>query len=257
MTSKYTGIVGVAPILATVIWLVASGRVRPLSGLGILLAAGLASIVAAFLTGPYLFLSFRDVLADVAKEARPTHLGATSKGFLWSLWYYLATAAPAALGWGACILAAVGALLSLRRPLGAVTLAFVVVYLLFISSLNLVWYRWFLPIVPFSALFVAVSVEKIDQWASSRRSRLRFAALMIPVVLLAPTLFSGLGVARTRALDRDTRVAALEWVERTLPKGSRVLMETGAPGISSLEYQAFVVKDGGWSLGQSLSSGLA
>ena len=139
------------------------------------------------------------------------------------------------------MLAAAGALLSLRRPIGIVTVPFVVVYLVFVSSLNLYWYRWFLPVVPYAALFVAVAVDAALARFGGRGIR---AVLVIAgaTLLLAPTVWSGLVQARYRAFDLDTRVEALAWIEANLPKGATVLLETDAPGISSRDYRALIVE---------------
>ena len=241
VTSKYTGVVAAGAVVVTALWLISNGRMRPSKGLALLIGSGLASLAAAFVTGPYLFLSFAEVLSDVAKEARPTHLGATSQGFLSSLAYYATEAAPAALGWGGLLASVAGATLCWRRPLGIATLPFVVAYLVLVSSLNLVWYRWFLPVVPFAALFLGVAVDRalarLDGWRG-------IAAVLAAGLLVAPTIVNGVDLARSRAFDLDTRVQALAWVERALPRNSRLLVETGAPGVSARDFEVLVVHEG-------------
>lgn len=241
LTSKYTGVAGAATVVATAIWLVARGRLGMARGLLLLVGSALASLAAGFVTGPYLFLSFSEVLADVAREARPSQVGATSEGLLFSLRYYLTEAAPEALGWAAIVAVAAGALVALRHPLGLVTLPFVVSYLLFVSSLNLYWDRWFLPVVPYAAIFLALAADWSLSVARDRHPGLRAVVIGLGALLLAPTAVRGTGLAWSRFNDLDTRVAALDWVEATIPAGARVLAETEAPGLSSRVYSVFIV----------------
>lgn len=242
VTSKFTGIAGVAPVIATVAWLVADRRLHPVAGLALLLAAGAASLVAAFLTGPYLFLAWRDVLVAVANEARPTQLGQTSTGFASALSYYTTEGAPQALGLAPSLLAAAGMVLSLRRPIGIVTLPYAIVYLVFVSTLSLYWLRWFLPVVPFAAIFAAVAVDEATKRLGRGGGWRRLLVCPGALLALAPTALGAATVLRHRYLDLDTRIPALAWTKQNLPAGSRILIETDAPGISSRTYHALIVE---------------
>jgi hypothetical protein len=212
----------------------------------LLAVAGAASLAAAFVVSPFLFLDFRDVLHDVLVEARPDHLGASGSGFLGNFGRYLLESLPGAVSWtGIALMIAGGLLVVLRRQAGAVRkrpvlllAAFAFVFTAFIASLNLWWDRWFLPVIPAAAIFAALACDRIAVGLSSNTARIAFAAAC--VVALAPVGY------RTSLLERElsgphTRTLAREWILANIPAGSRVLVESADPYLPYSRYQLFQV----------------
>ena len=162
VTSKYTGALGLAPILAVNVILVVKERITPRTGLIWLGGAALASLGVAFIVAPYLFINIADTLAWIKFEAQSEHLDAASSGLPRNLWAYLTDALPWALGTIGTTLGLLGLATMVRsgRP-WLIPLTFVA-YLAFISALALWWLRWALPLVPLAAVGAVTLLERLD-----------------------------------------------------------------------------------------------
>ena len=141
VASKYPGLLGVVPILAAAATLTYERRVTPLRAFVWLVLAAVASLVATFVAGPYLFINLSGTLAAIGHEARNEHLGATSEGILGALWEYVSQALPMALGLIATTIGVVGAAIMLADRRARLPALLFWAYLLFISVLSLWWER--------------------------------------------------------------------------------------------------------------------
>lgn len=244
VTSKYPGILAVVPILAAAVLAWRRGTVSVRRGTGCLVTCALASLATAFLLGPYLFINMGEMLADVAREARAVHLSATSPGFGAGLVFYLLTAVPAVTGTLPAIVGAAGLLIGMfsrARPEVIPAAVFGACFLLFISALSLQWIRWGLPLAVPIAVGVGVAVERLSEDAG----RWRRIAVVATIIALAATLIGVSGKATyLKAANRDTRIAAAEWIERNVPKGASIAVETYAPQLSVDDYEVMVPRDG-------------
>lgn len=271
VTNKFTGLVGALPVVATAIALVVRRDMGAGAALLGLVLAGLASLAAAFVTGPFLFLHMQDMLAFVASENRGEHLSQTNSGLLGALRFYLVEALPDSLGWPLGIAAVAGLLGLCLRGAAMPLVVFFAGYLLFISSLNLLWLRWILPLVPVAAIAGAWALAMLERRlapdavvpggpvgtdgepgagmdaGAGMGARRRVAALRAgaAIVLLAPMLAQSLPDAAARLGNSHTRVIALDWVQRSLPEGTTLLVETYAPSPSVAAYDVRVVAGNG------------
>ena len=168
VASKYPGIVGVVPIIAAATMLAAERRIAVRQAVLWLVLAAAASLVAAFVVAPYLFLNLGGVIDSIAHEGRTEHLGATSEGIVASLWAYLTRALPEALGPIAAVLGVVGAAVMLATRRARLPALFFWAYLLFISVLSLWWVRWVLPLVPIAAIGAVFLLDSLDRRWSGR-----------------------------------------------------------------------------------------
>ncbi|MCZ6838683.1 MAG: glycosyltransferase family 39 protein [Alphaproteobacteria bacterium] len=244
VTSKYPGLVGVVLIIAAAVLLRIQGRLTPRMEFRVLIAAGVASVVTAFVVGPYLFINFSDVLTAVTIQTRPSHVSATSTGLFSSIFGYLTEVLPQALTYFVAVLASLAIFgINLVRH-GWVVSLFFVTYLVFIASLSLFWARWALPLIPFVVIALAVVVDRLDRWLSIRftsSKALRYAAVAL---LVLPLGWRGFQEAWTRATDNDTRVVALQWAQKNVPEGATVLVETYAPALASTRYRVLIANHG-------------
>ncbi len=241
VTSKYTGLPGCLTILSTVVWLLANGRVSGQMAVIYLVDAVLVSLLAAFVSGPYLFINFKGVLADISRESRAVHLSATSQGFFEAQIFYAAKVWPKALGWIGAFLSLLGVVLAWGRPVFVVILPFVFGYLTLISGLNLLWERWFLPLVPFLSLLAALSADWLIEKTDKAAVVIRVSVIVVMVSTVLHVSCQGVRVAWARLTSLDTRVLASKWVTSDLPKNSRVLLETYSPAFPTMDYKAFIV----------------
>jgi hypothetical protein len=241
--SKYPGVLAVVPIgLSALLVRGISIRERALA----LLAAAVASILAVFVSSPYLLLDIGSVLGDLTKEARSFHLSATSPGFGGALRAYLFQALPSAVGIPAAGIGAAGLLLLLLKLNRYITIpALFAVYLLAISSLSLYWERWALPLIP----LLAVGFAYLASTAFTRLiRRVTIGSAIIVAVLAAvtivPPLLASAKDAERRLNNRNSRVVAYDWVLTNLPAGSRVLLETYSPQLSVDQFDVYFADEG-------------
>ena len=193
-----------------------------------LVGCATATVIGAFAGSPFLFFDFATVLRDVVQEARPEHLGATGEGLLRNLIWYLQGPTPEAVSIAGSILAAIGIIACLRskeRP-KLVLVVFPVVFLIFISSLRLRWYRWFLPELPFLALLLAFGVITLRTWCEKKlnhRAALSLTTIVVAIVLV-PLFARSVNYAKELATPYSSTVAR-QWMTERIPPNSRVLNE--------------------------------
>jgi len=195
--------------------------------IGRLCLAGVVSVIALFCSSPYLFLDYPQTLRDLFQEARPYHLGATSKGFLSAIVFYL-TDPLAGLTMWALPLSLLGTIRILQTRDRALWILLIspVVYLTFISLYHLQWARWSAPLAPFLALFSALGVEFI--YRNARHVAPPALVSTALVVLCALWLrVPALSVARSIERARATPAIAKSqsWVLQHIPPGSRIFVE--------------------------------
>jgi len=244
VTSKYPGLVGVVLIIAAAVVLRIQGRLTPQMEFRVLTAAGVASVVTAFVVGPYLFINFPDVLTAVTIQARPSHVGATSTGLLSSIFGYLTEVLPQALTYFVALLGILAIFgINLVRH-GWVVSLFFVTYLVFIASLSLFWARWALPLIPFVVIALAVVLDRVDRWLSIRFSSSKALRYVAVALLVVPLGWRGFQETWNRATNSDTRVVALQWAQKNVPEGATVLLETYAPALASTKYRVLIANQG-------------
>lgn len=224
-------------------------RPSPVANWRLLLLAGAASIVAAFVVAPFVFLDWQTVLTNLKAEGRSQNYAASGEGFLGNMAYY-AKAFRGGLGWWVLVPAFAGIVLALklldRRML--TLLLFSAGFMLFIASLNLKYVRWALPVFPFIGVFFAYGVVQVSSLV------LRYLPIRVPVaavatltgiLLLIPTVSKALWRVDVHTRT-DTRIASRDWILENVPAGSTILVESYTP---QLPIDVFNV--GQWGRGRN------
>jgi Dolichyl-phosphate-mannose-protein mannosyltransferase len=241
---KWPSVVACIPIVVAA-WLVHSDSrcrpdFRPLVR-WVALAAG-TSLVALFVTAPFALLDFGTVLRNVAQESRSTHLSATSPGFFSALLYYLNKVVQNGT-WAGVLLAgcgAFGAARSDRKREHGVLLAFALVYLVFIASLNLRWPRWGLPLLPLVPLYASVGVEALTELVRERSKRPFLAPATTAIATLVLLLGCGSHLGDfVPKLKPNIDVQTNTWIRDHIPQGSKVLTEAHAPYLPRNAYEIY------------------
>ncbi len=219
-----------------------------------LVGSGVASIGAAFLASPFMFIDFSTVLSDVAHEARASHLsgatGGTGGGFLSNLWWYVWNVLGDSVTLLGLALAAVGAGIAFARQRQAalVLLSFPVLFLLFIASLSLRWERWAVPLLPFLCMCLALGIVALAvQVANLMNNRSAMLVAAFALILGAPIAYASSMQIATQAAERlnDTRTIARSWVLSNLPSGSALLIEQYGPELPFGPYRFFFIAGNG------------
>ncbi|BAY22967.1 hypothetical protein NIES2100_27310 [Calothrix sp. NIES-2100] len=207
----------------------------------------LACVTGAFLGSPFLFLDFQQVIANVTFESRATHLSATGGGFIYNLIWYLQFAVIKNFTFSGLLLAVFGFVICLasKQKHKWLLLSFPLFFLLFISSLNLIWERWIIPIVPFTCLIVAYAIYTIANWVERRLNpRLALWTILLLMVINCVPL-STLSIVQGREMSGvDTRTLAGRWMMSNIKSGSFVLMEAYTPQLPKRSFKFFEVNGG-------------
>jgi hypothetical protein len=209
--------------------------------------AALGASVGFFVAAPFVVTAIRNVYWILVVEGGHAHLSASGGRGLPNYLWYLGGPLRSAVGWPLELLALIGIASScgLRRRPRLLLASFSLLFLLGIGLSLKRWERWIVPLVPFVAILAAMGLETIVRplaWFKLRPIGRDLAVVALGLALVAPVA--------TEAYQRgemgpDTRDIAKAWVERHVPRGTRVAVEQYAPPISRNEYQVFFVGPGG------------
>jgi len=230
--TKYTAGIVVLCLVAAAVLAPRGGWGRRLGGLGL---AGVLALGAFLAANPYALFDFDEFTAGLTKQSTASNDGGGKLGLTEDdgLRYYLST-----LGWGlgwlpaaAALAGAVGLALRDRRR-ALVLVPAVLVFLAFMGTQDRFFARWLLPVYPLICLLAGWGAVALAD-AIARRARLR-PALAGGVVALAGVLLCAQGLVYSVHNDavlarEDTRMQVREWMERTIPERSKVVVEPVFP----------------------------
>jgi hypothetical protein len=103
-----------------------------------------------------------------------------------------------------------------------------------LAPLNVFSDRYLVPLIPFAAMGIGWWIDLILAPAQTRRSIKPALAVVATIVFLAVIANGALVLghdAYTLTLP-DTRELALDWVQKNIPTGSRILVEQGGPDLN-------------------------
>jgi len=214
-----------------------------------LLASAAASLGAAFLAAPFLFLRFPSTLRDIQREARDSHLSHTGHGPVSNLGWYLFESLPQALTVWGVVLAIAGIVLCCLHGGRAARLValFPLAFLFFISLLSLRWGRWALPAIPFLALCLAVplgrAIDGAEQRTRAARVAWSLAGVLGAAIVLGDLVHRSFRQSRAMAAE-STQAIARQWVITHVPRGSRIVLERYCPQLPRGMFVLFTVDKG-------------
>jgi hypothetical protein len=114
------------------------------------------------------------------------------------------------------------------RPKWILTMAFPLLYFRFISDQNIVYGRYLLPLLPFLSLLGAAGVVRVvDQLRHTRLSPAtrRWVILGLTLLSVGPPAYSSMAFD-ANAARVWTNEQAYDWILRSVPKGSKVVLES-------------------------------
>lgn len=209
------------------------------------LAAG-CSLLGAFLAGPFLFIKFPEVVANVMAEARDTHLSATAPGFFEDLWWFLAEMATGSLGPILSVAALVGLASGVARRWRdtAITFGAPLVLLLFLALLPLRWERWVLGLVPFAAILAGAGVASVSTFLTDRFGvvvRRGAFVIVLPLIFSWSLVVSGQSVLELS--HPRTQDVARDWIAANIEPGTRLYVEGHGPWLDRRTYPTIPRKE--------------
>ncbi len=215
-----------------------------------LVIAGLVAAAAMLIAQPYMLIDVQTFLSNVGEQSEMvrrirdypyTRQYIDTPRYLYQA-YQLGTwgLGPAAglavwLGLAAGVVAA----WRLRRKVDLVILAWVIPYLLITGWFEVKFMRYMLPLTPFMFLYGA----RFLWWAGGALQKLlpkvKYVALVIPVVVVAATAHYALSFSAMYAGDHPAHQVS-QWLSRNAQPGSLVLeehWEEGIPNVPGLRYE--------------------
>jgi 4-amino-4-deoxy-L-arabinose transferase-like glycosyltransferase len=196
----------------------------------VLVAAGVFA-----LTSPYVLLDSRTFLENFATERQHMSVGHFGLGGTASWAFYGRALAGSVLGWP-CAILSLAALVFLggkkRNRSVWVLGAFVVPYLLAVSTWSMHADRYLLPVVPVLLVLAAALVtdSRVTALGKGRPRRARTGIAAVAVLLLAAPMVSAYP-SYLRGIQSDSRTSAARWIEQHIPGGSYFVMEPYGPEI--------------------------
>lgn len=194
------------------------------------------SLAALLCISPYLLLDYQTVLANLAGEVRPYHLGATGGGVLWNLRWYLTGPIWQALGPGGVLLALLGGWAIVDDQATRIILAPVLTgFVVILATQHLVWDRWALPVVVLLAILAGGGAARLVAHVPAAWARP--AAMGLALIVALPLARAAQTAHHLRL--HDTRQQATSWFARTAPANSRVLIEHFAWDLSPAPFRIY------------------
>ena len=210
-----------------------------------LYAAGAISVVVFLATTPFAILDSQAFLQGAFIDIRHYtggHAGNSGNSLAWYLAYFWRTEGPMLL------LAAAGALWGIyKRARGTILVATTTLaYLIFISAFAVHFERTALPLIPLLAVLAAYCLVSLLPAPTPDRPGIYLgaAAALLAIALVFPLASAVRDTVRLTTPDgRDT---ARAWIDRNLPPGARIGVESYAPWIDpeTFSVQGFYRLDG-------------
>lgn len=213
-----------------------------------LVLAGIASISGLFISAPFLFLDFQSAFADLSNEARPEHLSHTSGSFFENLFWYLKNPIADSITLIGLGFVAVGIYFIIKnsKKVGWIAVIFISTFLIFISTLNLRWDRWVIPVLPFFVLLQAYGFQQVVA-VFQKKVNYAYSWVLTPMLILSMAF----PMIRADFLDggslagKPTRTQAAEWIKENISQGSSVLEEVYTCILPKYEYVFYVINSEG------------
>jgi len=204
------------------------------------------SIVTFFATTPFALLDHQKFLADLEFEGwhySTGHAGMEGNTFKWYLAHLWKT--EGALGLFAIVEILRG--IYMRSKKIVLLSVFPLAYFIFINNFAVRNDRTILPLTPFLFLLAASFLATLLVPATRRQSRWKWPMLVSGIFILVSLIFPLLQTAQDgiRLTAIDSRETARIWIERNLPPGSRIAIESYAPYV---DPQRYTVQGFGWMI---------
>ena len=119
-----------------------------------------------------------------------------------------------------------------------ILLSFPISYYLIMGSTRHYFSRYTLPFLPFMALFSAVFISRLYDYANAKKWPLQGKVFVVSLALLLPAQSLVSSIRHDILLTRvDTRTIAKEWIEANLPEGTRIAIDypIHGPPLASVE----------------------
>ena len=241
--TKYNGVLAVLmPLLACAM----TPAARPSRPAAMVAIVG-GMLAAFFVAAPYTLIDLPTFLNQFARLSSEYRAPPNTPDPIWQI--YLKHLRNALL-WPGSVIVLAGVALGLWRTLSgperlkwALATIFPLVYFRFISTQNIFYGRYLLPLVPFLSLLAAAAVVRIVDWLRQievPRPARNAVTIVLMLVSIAPA-YIAIGFDADAAKVWTTQ-QAYEWIRKELPPGTSIRLEGSLAVKLPPSYRATYVK---------------
>lgn len=221
---------------------------KPRRKISLLLVSAVSCLAGCFLSSPYLLLDYSTAIKDIFIEARSYHLSHAGNGFIWNLAWYISNPLLEQLTLLGIAFLISGVLISVwqKKNNQFMLVSFPVVFLVFISSLSLIWERWLIPIIPFAMIIVASAIVYFSNYSMNKTDPVKSELFYVSILLITamPLLMNSLE-SSSRLAGEDTRTMAANWMMQNIPQSTSILSERYAPILPKDQFTFYTVNEQG------------
>ncbi|MEG4989924.1 glycosyltransferase family 39 protein [Microcoleus sp. BR0-C5] len=202
-----------------------------------------ACIAGAFVGSPFLFIDFKQVLIDVAKEARSEQVSVTGGGLIANLRWYIENPLVNSFSIYGILLLSIGFLFCAfsKRKEALILISFPLIFLIFISFLSLRWNNWVIPILPFSCIILSWAIYQLSNLTNKYFIKSVTWIFLFSFCIILASLSSASLAQGREASGTDTRIQAERWVTTNIQSGSALLIEPYGPNFPKSSFKLFQV----------------
>ena len=224
--TKYTGVLVGFPLLVSLCFVARhKGWSRWSFAKNVALAAA-SLFIALALTAPYTFLDAETAYRDLVLFQQGMNRAAgQSFAEILSLYLQQVVGKGAGIPLGLVSVGGLALLVFRHRPVDSLLLSFPVFFLVAMSSQGRFQPNWYLPMAPVFSVAAGTLVAQAFNKIS------RFHTATVPAMAIVALILIYGQTADSLALDRamsapDTRTIAKGWIERYVPAGSKILLDS-------------------------------
>jgi 4-amino-4-deoxy-L-arabinose transferase-like glycosyltransferase len=235
-STKYTGAMLMLPLVAVYVGLrVTRNKHNSCQVWWHPAAAVLAAVAAFLLTSPYVLLDYGTFVKNFGFEREHMQLGHFGLRETSTWIYYAQTMTGKLIGWPAALFALGGLIYAtlVRKHISALVMAaFVIPYLVAVSTWSMHAERYLLPVLPPLLVFAAVAIGRLagmipENW---NRPKTKTALVSVLIAVTAWPVVAGYP-AYLRTIRYDSRTFAADWIESSIPAGSYLVTEAYGPQV--------------------------
>ncbi|MCX9085903.1 MAG: glycosyltransferase family 39 protein [Candidatus Methanoperedens sp.] len=234
--------------------------------INILIIATISIFTGFFVFAPFVIFDPITAINDIIIENRGIHLGQESLPGMQNYFWYLTNSLRGGIG-GLFfeMFAGLGLLFILynKNYKKNLFLIFPIVYFLIVGNMKLRWYHWFIPILPFEAIFFGlgyyccykyITQVKISRILKPKKDILPITKIIcsvfVVIILLGSILPIISDINKGTKLGRlDTRSIAKNWIENNLQDDSIIEYDVNGPQLNKWPHNNFTLIKWGWYRG--------
>ncbi len=191
-------------------------------------------LFSIFISAPFLFVDYKEVIDALAIESSPYHLGASGLEWDGNLLYYLGTLQDnmGLLLWGFLFIGICLFVIEFKKYAEMkhylVVSLFGLIYWILMSKLALHWERWAVPMYIAPILIASVGAYRISMALRTKTFKPAVVLLILTSIPILSLFIRG-AVGSINFNIKDTRVVSKQWISENLPRNAKIAADGYTP----------------------------